>query len=140
MIAEVRRALVVGLLLGCVAIAWPVAADAPARGTPAELRDYSTELLANGIRDIGPLEQCAAADPVAARQMGQRVRTLMVTIGRDGHVGDVRTLPARLVSPAVRMCFLGIARAWRLTPPRGGRKSIRLVFTRALIAGVVNAP
>ncbi len=123
-----------------LALAWPAHAEAPARATAAELRGYANELLAHGIRSMGPLQQCAAGDPVGARQMGQRVRSLTVTVGTDGRIGDVRTVPARLVSPTVRTCILGVARAWQLTPPRGGRRSVRLVFTRAQIERVVAQP
>jgi len=123
-----------------LALSWPVAADAPARATAAELRDYANELLAHGLRDRGPLQRCAAGDPTGAQQLGQRIRSLTVTIGTDGRVGDVRTAPAHLVTPAVRTCILGVARAWRLTPPRGGRRSVRLVFTRAQIDRVVAQP
>lgn len=128
------------LLFGAVIIASPAAADAPARATAAELRDYANELLAHGLRDQASLQQCAAADAANAMQLGQRVRSLTVTVGTDGRVGDVRTVPARLVAPAVRTCILGVARAWRLTPPRGGRRSVKLVFTRAQIGRVVAAP
>lgn len=137
-----RRALGWGarIVVVSLAIAWPASADAPARATPAEIRAYANELLAHGVRDLNALRRCTASDEVAARQLGERVRSLTVTVGTDGHVGDVRTVPARLVPPAVRTCILGVARAWRLTPPRGGRRSVRLVFTRAQIEGVVAQP
>lgn len=111
-------------------------ARAPARATRAETRAYAQQIMQRAFGDMAALQQCYSAAPEDLERTGRRLRAVTVIVQPDGSISDVSIAPRGAAGAALRACVVGVARRWRLTPPRDGQRALRVVFDRRQIAGL----